>query len=162
MKRVFLFTALVVQASLAAGQGQNDSDKIKAALSAAPRSVAGQVTVMEWADRRVLREGSNGYFCFAMLPDGQPYPMCIDEAWIGWFEAAVKQEAPPALSRLAIGYWLQGAGGEAEAPHVAILVPDARMLDGVTTDPSRGGPWVMFEGTPYVHLMVPAARPGGK
>ena len=162
MKGVFMFAAFVVQTSLAAGQGQNDSDKIKTALSAAPLSVAGQATVMEWADRRVLREGSNGYFCFAMQPDGQPHPMCIDEAWIGWFEALMKREAPPALSGLAVGYWLQGAGGEAEAPHMAILAPEARMFDGVTTDPTEGVPWIMWKGTPFVHLMVPAPRPSGE
>ena len=65
---------------------------------------------------------------------------------------------------MAVGYFLQGGppGGESEAPHVAILVPDASTFDGVTTEPSSGGPWVMFKDTPYVHLMVPAPRPQGE
>jgi hypothetical protein len=32
------------------------------------------------------------------------------------------------------------------------------MLDGMTTDPSTGGPWVMWKGTPYVHIMVPVSE----
>jgi hypothetical protein len=31
------------------------------------------------------------------------------------------------------------------------------MLDAFPTDPKSGGPWVMWKGTPYAHLMVPVA-----
>ena len=30
-----------------------------------------------------------------------------------------------------------------------------RQLDSLPTDPKNGGPWVMFKGTPYAHIMVP-------
>jgi hypothetical protein len=36
-----------------------------------------------------------------------------------------------------------------------VLVPDLRLLDGVSTDPNNGGPFVMWKGTPYAHIMVP-------
>jgi hypothetical protein len=29
------------------------------------------------------------------------------------------------------------------------------MLEGITDDPSQGGPWVMWRDTPYAHIMVP-------
>ena len=41
--------------------------------------------------------------------------------------------------------------------HVMLLVPDAKMLDTMPTDPHSGGPWVMWKGTPYAHIMVPMA-----
>lgn len=39
--------------------------------------------------------------------------------------------------------------------HLMIIVPDASMLEGIPTDPENGGPWVMWKGTPYAHVMVP-------
>jgi hypothetical protein len=38
-----------------------------------------------------------------------------------------------------------------------ILVPDPKMLEGISTDPQSGGPYVMYKGTPYAHIMVPVA-----
>jgi len=31
------------------------------------------------------------------------------------------------------------------------------LLDAFSTDPKNGGPWVMWKGTPYAHLMVPVS-----
>ena len=39
-------------------------------------------------------------------------------------------------------------------PHLMIIVPK-ELLEGVTDDPSSGGPWVMWGDTDYAHLMVP-------
>jgi hypothetical protein len=41
--------------------------------------------------------------------------------------------------------------------HVMVLPSDPKMLDAYPTDPNNGGPWVMWKGTPYAHLMVPVA-----
>ncbi|MGB5511489.1 MAG: hypothetical protein WBM87_07265 [Woeseiaceae bacterium] len=41
-----------------------------------------------------------------------------------------------------------------EGAHLMILAP-AAMLDAYPTDPENGGPYVMWKGTPYQHLMVP-------
>ena len=40
-------------------------------------------------------------------------------------------------------------------PHVMILVPDLKSLTGIRTDPANGGPYVMYPGTPYAHIMAP-------
>jgi hypothetical protein len=36
-----------------------------------------------------------------------------------------------------------------------LLLPDPALLDSYPTDPKNGGPYVMWKGTPYAHLMVP-------
>ena len=40
-------------------------------------------------------------------------------------------------------------------PHLMLLVPDLKSLAGVSTDPHNGGPYVMYPGTPYAHIMAP-------
>jgi hypothetical protein len=40
-------------------------------------------------------------------------------------------------------------------PHLMVIVPDSDDLDKVPTDPENGGPWVMWKGTPYAHIMIP-------
>ncbi len=39
-----------------------------------------------------------------------------------------------------------------------IIVPDVEMLAGLPTDPHSGGPWVMYKGTPYAHIMIPVGN----
>lgn len=41
--------------------------------------------------------------------------------------------------------------------HLMLLFPDPKMLDSYPTDPKTGGPWVMWKGTPYAHIMVPVS-----
>ena len=41
-------------------------------------------------------------------------------------------------------------------PHLMIIVPK-ELLQGITDDPSQGGPYVMWGDTPYAHIMVPVA-----
>jgi ketosteroid isomerase-like protein len=40
-------------------------------------------------------------------------------------------------------------------PHLMVIVPDIELLEGIPTDPDNGGPFVMWKGTPYAHIMVP-------
>ena len=42
-------------------------------------------------------------------------------------------------------------------PHIMVLLPDPAQLDAFPTDPHTGGPWVMWKGSKYAHLMVPVA-----
>jgi hypothetical protein len=41
-----------------------------------------------------------------------------------------------------------------EGAHLMIVAP-AELLEAFPTDPQNGGPYVMWKGTPYAHLMVP-------
>lgn len=45
-----------------------------------------------------------------------------------------------------------------EGPHLMIITPDKSLLDSLPTDPSDGGPYVMWKGTPYVHIMIPIGK----
>jgi hypothetical protein len=42
-----------------------------------------------------------------------------------------------------------------EGPHTMIIVPDPTLLESLPADPNNGGAYVMWRGTPYVHIMVP-------
>lgn len=160
--------------TLAQGTGaQQADDKIASALSAAPEAIGDAATVMAW-DGSELRSGSNGWTCFPDVP-GTPGddPMCLDGEWVKWAEAW-QGRTEPEITRLGLAYMLAGGtdasntdpyatepeGGEAwvrSGPHVMVIVPDLSALEGITTDPENGGPWVMWKGTPYAHIMMPVA-----
>lgn len=132
------------------------------------------VTVMDW-DGNVLREGTSTYVCFPTPAQLQgTAPMCLDEPWRAWGDAWMNKK-PFETSRLGISYMLAGDEGAsntdpyAEGPtadnewivegsHLMIIVPDPAMLEGIPTDPQNGGPYVMWKGTPYAHVMVPVGE----
>lgn len=157
-----------------------DEEKIADAMSAGPASITQDATILDWpsepgGDFRVLREGTNGWSCIASSPGavakGQNNALCDDEVWLAW-EHALMEGRTPEIDRLGISYSLSNTAegsntdpsvtGPTEdnqwhrmGPHVALLVPDPAMLEGISTDPHNGGPYVMWAGTPYAHIMVP-------
>ena len=153
-----------------AGTAQDDSDAITDALNAAWPGMAVDATVVDW-EGNVLREGSNGYTCMPTPPTlNGTAPMCMDSEWMAWADAW-QNKKEYASESLAISYMLAGDGGAsntdpyAEGPtddnewiregaHLMILAP-AALLEAFPTDPHNGGPYVMWKGTPYAHLMVP-------
>ena len=46
--------------------------------------------------------------------------------------------------------WVTGLGA-----HLMILVPNIKSMDSVPTEWRNGGPWIMWNDTPYEHLMIP-------
>ncbi|MFN2316350.1 MAG: hypothetical protein ABR551_12825 [Gemmatimonadales bacterium] len=155
------------------------TDRIGIAMSAAPAAVATDATIMDWDSAGAmveLRAGTNGWMC---MPDDNPAvpgdaPICVDGAWQQWFGAYMARETPQ-ISTVGVSYMLQGGlfasntdpfavappdGAEwpADGPHLMIVVPDPRHLEGLPTDHSHGGPYVMWAGTPYAHLMIPSSR----
>lgn len=161
---------------VAAGQmaAQSPEALIQNALRAAPPAVAQGATVVD-GKHNVLRRGSNAWTC---MPDDPAVPgdapMCLDAPWFELIGALTGKRAPK-IERVGVGYMLQGdfpvsnvdpyASGPtpdnqwvAEGPpHVMLVFPDAKMLEGLSTDPKNGGAWVMWKGTPYAHLMIPTA-----
>lgn len=143
------------------------------ALSAAPAAIAEGATVADGAGN-ILREGSNGWVC---LPDDPARPgnspMCLDEGWLAWADAWMNRKPLVAPKTISFGYMLQGdfptsnvdpyateATPDNEwledgGPHVMMLVPDLAMLEGMSTDPHNGGPYVMWRGTDFAHVMIP-------
>jgi hypothetical protein len=39
-----------------------------------------------------------------------------------------------------------------------MVISDQALLESLPTDPKNGGPWVMWKGTPYAHVMIPTER----
>ena len=154
------------------------AQKIANAVTAAPSTISAKAAVMDWPATdggapEQLRAGSNGWTCFPDYPETKGNdPQCLDESWVKWFEAYIAKKAP-AINRVGIGYMLAPGGGWASntdpfamketmdnhwghhQPHVMIIVPDHKALAGISTDPKNGGPYVMWAGTPYAHIMAP-------
>lgn len=153
--------------------------KIQNATSAAPAAIAKDAAVLDWpaspdAPPMELRAGTNGWTC---LPDGPLSPgndpMCLDGAWMQWIAAFVAGE-DPALDHVGFAYMLQGgsdpsntdpfAQGPAvgedwvdSGPHIMVVSPDPLDPAVYSTDHTAPGPYIMWAGTPYEHLMVPVA-----
>jgi hypothetical protein len=163
--------------------GQDDADaaaKIANATSAAPPSLAANATILDNAlddagKFVVLREGSNGWYC---LPDALgtpgPDPWCFDQTWLDWAYAFMAGEEPN-TPVVGLAYMLQGgsdasntdpfatepaAGDEwmNSPPHVMLLLPGDIDQTIFTADHHTGGPWIMWAGTPYEHIMMPVAE----
>lgn len=150
------------------------SQKIALASSAAPPEISKNATIADMTDMSggqpaPLREGSNGWVCYAS--DRQP--MCLDKQWQKWAEAWMTKSEPK-IEGTGVAYMLRGDKGAsntdpfATAPtadnqwvvspaHIMLLFEDQKMLDAYPTDPKNGGPWVMWKGTPYAHVMVPVS-----
>jgi len=155
--------------------GQLVDSLVRNAMSAAPVTLARHATILG-IDNHVVRAGGIGWACMPdnpALPNNSP--MCVDATWIDFVDALMDKR-PPAVARVGVGYMLQddmpvsnvdpfatrptehNQWVENSGPHIMIIVPDAKHLNGFPTDPKNGGPWVMWKGTPYEHLMIPTAR----
>lgn len=151
--------------------------KIASAESAGPPAIASAATIMDWpagegAQMTELRAGTNGWTCMPDVPSTPgPDPMCLDAQWMKW-AAAWQGHTTPEVDGLGLAYMLSGGADASNTdpyateptegnewvhsgPHVMVITPDAAMLAAVTADPNNGGPWVMWAGTPYAHIMMP-------
>jgi hypothetical protein len=98
--------------------------------------------------------------------------MCLDQVWKAWQDAFMLGETPH-VTRPGLGYMLAGGSAASNtdpfamepapgddwmssAPHVMLLYPESMDLSQYTTDPSSGEPYIMWAGTPYAHIMMPA------
>ncbi len=165
-------------ASAAAAEASAHAAAIADALSATYAMHAKGATVVDW-EGNVLQEGDNGFVCMPTPPmfaeRGAAAPMCLDEVWMAWADAW-QNEKPFSTDRIGIAYMLAGDGGASnvdpyateatddnewivEGPHLMIIAPDPALLADVPTDPSYGGPYVMWRGTDYEHVMVPVKIP---
>jgi hypothetical protein len=153
------------------GAPMSDAEKIKLAMSAGPADISRNAAIMEPGPdgkMKQLRAGTNGWMC---MPG--PEAMCLDAEWQRWADAWMNKKDPQ-VKNLGIAYMLRGDQGAsntdpfASGPtpdnqwvvspaHMMILTPDASQLSAMPTDPHAGGPFVMWKGTKYAHIMVPTA-----
>jgi hypothetical protein len=159
--------ALLIPVAAAAQAPTRTGNPIAYAESAGIPELASQATILD-AEGNVLRQGTNGWMCMA-LPDA---PMCGDRQWMTWLDAYLNQRDATGVSAVGIAYMLRGDAGASNidpfatgptadnewvttGPHLMLIVPDPALLQGIPTDPSGGGPYVMWRGTPFVHVMIP-------
>jgi hypothetical protein len=153
-----------------------DKQKIAKAMSAGPKEIAANASIVDMSDMEkpaTLRKGTNGWACIYMPTE----TMCLDPVWQKW-AAAWMSKGAFSTTETGVGYMLNGDNGAsntdpwAEKPtadnhwvvapaHVMLLLPDAKMLDAYPTDWTGGGPWVMWKGTPYAHVMLPVSQTHG-
>ncbi len=179
--KLLLVSFLVVCVSttnvVASKSKESDAAKIQRAMKAAPSSISAEATIMD-ATFTTLREGTNGWTCFPGVPliPGDKHPMCNDAVWMDWLGAIidgsiffdeVENPNPWTPSTIGYSYMLRGdalvsnhdpSGAEGpwdqEGPHLMMLFPTSVDLD-LPDYPDAGGPYVMWGGTPMVHVMVP-------
>lgn len=168
----------LAQSAPVAGQATPDTEaRIASAMSAGPAAIARDATILDnqvdsAGNLVVLRQGSNGWTCLPDIPaTPQVDPMCIDQTWKVWLDALMAHKAPT-ITRVGIAYMLQGGSDASNTdpyatapaagdqwvnspPHIMVLQPDKLDPHVIPTDPHNGGPWIMWAGTPYEHIMVP-------
>ncbi len=151
--------------------------KIQNAMSAAPEAVANEAAVMDWgatpdAQPTQLRAGTNGWTCFTDIPSSPGNdPMCVDQNFMAW-AVAWMGHTKPEMKGVGFGYMLQGGSDASNTdpfkmapdsgqpwvdtgPHVMMVTPNVAGLAGLPTDHSSGAPYIMWQGTPYAHVMLP-------
>ena len=161
-----------------AGQATPDAQaQIENAMAAGPASITENATIMgnemdAEGNPVVLREGSNDWTCFPDAP-GTPDldPMCLDKTFMGWLQALIAGEEPN-TQVVGLAYMLAGgsdasnidpfATGPEEGnewittpAHVMIIMPGDIDQTVFSTNHLSGGPWIMWAGTPYEHVMMP-------
>ena len=165
-------TIATMSLTACAQEGESSDDKIARAMSAAPSDISATATIMDM-DGTILREGSNGWTCIPGVPliPGDDHPMCNDATWMAWIEAA-KSGAQFSTDVIGVSYMLQGDalvnnddpgatdptdGGMwvQDGPHLMMLFPSVDMIANLPRNPFQGGPYVMWDNTPMVHVMVP-------
>lgn len=154
-------------------KAMSEKDQTALALSAAPPRVSKDAGVMIYgADGKLteVRKSSNGFVCVPTvmnLPD--PDPMCMDAAGLQWL-TDISNNAPkpsntvPGIAFMARGgshfekdgkvvMSAEGAKVVKEPPHWMVMWPfdPSSQLPVV---PNASGVYIMFQDSPYAHLMI--------
>lgn len=166
-----IIAMLILACPLISVAGDCEKDRIAHAQSAAPASISANATVI--VDGEVVKEGTNGWTCMPDTLPGDNAPICNDAVWMEML-SAIGDKADFTPKGIGISYMLKGDKGSGVSnsdpyadhanahdyvelgPHLMIIAPK-EVLEGITDDPSEGGPWVMWGDTPYAHIMVPVA-----
>ena len=159
--------------------------KIWALSTAAPSFIALDCTVIDSDGKTILREGTNGWTAMAGNPRGmsdpengwknphEAMPMVMDAQAMKW-AMAFMSGTKPELDHDGWMYMLHGDMGEdntkqlvfnkedaaeghwiESGAHLMLMPKDPATLKGQTSDFNSGGPYIMFEGTGYDHVMIP-------
>jgi hypothetical protein len=145
------------------------------AMTAGPPAISREATIvaMDGDKMRTLRNGSNEFTC---VPDdpGSPGndPMCLDLNAMAWLHAWMEhREAPKGKPGLV--YMLQGGSDASNddpfatappsgahwittGPHIMVVGIAGQLGDLSHSAASTAKPFIMWGGTSYEHIMIPA------
>ena len=148
---------------------------IKVALSAAPDHIAKEAGVMisdENGKFVEVKKSTNGFTCIPDIGDTPKLdPICMDEAAHQWVTSMMNNDPKPSNTVPGIAYMARGGqhwekdgkvimkeepGAKLvdEPPHWMVFWPFVSKASGLPSLPNPGGVYVMFDGTPYAHLMI--------
>ncbi len=150
-------------------------EQIKLALSAAPPHIAKDAAVLVFGTDGKLtkgKPGTNGFTCIPTVMNlPEPDPMCMDAAVKQWWEALLANAPKP--SNIVPGVAYMAAGGShwekngavvmkeepsakvvKEPPHWMIMWPFDSKASMLPKKPNPSGVYIMFDGTPFAHLMI--------
>jgi hypothetical protein len=155
-------------------KAMSEKDQTALALSAAPAHIAKEAGIMIYgADGKLTetKKSANGFTCIPSvmnLPD--PDPMCMDAAVQQWMTDRMNHAPKPSNTVPGIAYMARGgshfekdgkvvmSGDGAkivkEPPHWMLMWPFDAAATKLPTAPNPSGVYIMFEGSPYAHLMV--------
>ena len=183
MKNIILSMLLVAPFAIEANNSEGNSVEweIKTYTSAAPDFIGDFATVVG-ASGEILREGSNGWTCLPCIPmpkmgfktANEAAPACADANAVAWANAYIAQSKP----EIENDGWIWMKHGDTgvdnfrpysegdkdntdpedwiySGSHLMLMPKDPSSLEGVSTDFTTGAPYVMMQGTPFVHLMIP-------
>jgi hypothetical protein len=167
-----IFALVLLSAGVSIAVAGDDMEKqIAQARAAAPAAIGAGATIV--INGEVAVEGSNGWTCMPDTMPGDGAAICIDAVWGEMMGALVAKE-PFKATGLGLSYMLLGeppGSGVSNStpyhedpvhahdyvetgPHLMVILPK-EYLEGITTDPSTGGPYVMWKDTDYAHIMIP-------
>jgi hypothetical protein len=174
---LFVPVAIAADSGMAGMAGSDDAGMIASAMKAAPESISSGakiITMNADGSMRTLRDGDNGFTCMPDSPDTPgPDPMCFDQNAAEWVMAWASHTIPP-QGKVGFMYMLAGGTDASNTdpyatapsadnhwiktgPHIMIVGAGADFYANYPSgpDPDTSRPYVMWAGTPYVHLMAP-------
>jgi len=152
----------------------SEKDQTALALSAAPSHIAKEAGIMIYgADGKLTetKKSANGFTCIPTVMNlPVPDPMCMDAAVQQWMTDLMNNAPKPTNTVPGIAYMADGGshfekGGKVvmsgdgakivkEPAHWMIMWPFDAAATKLPTVPNPSGTYIMFDGSPYSHLMV--------
>lgn len=152
----------------------SEKEQTDLALSAAPAHISKDAGVMIYGTDGKLtetRKTANGFTCIPTVMNlPVPDPMCMDAAVLQWMTDLMNGAPKPTNTAPGIAYMARGGShyekdgkvvmsGDgarvvSEPPHWMVMWPFDSATTKLPTVPNPSGVYIMFDGTPYAHLMV--------